>query len=274
MTLFALHGQDQSQTLASTLRRPLRSWRRTVACFLIAITVAAGAFLAQTPQFTARTDVVVIAVTGSTNAATQSDVSIDSAVQILYSDAVLGETARLLDYPGRSSGLLDDLSIDPLINSRLLQLKVSNPDARLAYRAVTMLTERFLSARLQRLTEQNEESRKELEETALSLQSQLASIGSSGLEGLQRRELAQQLGVELAEAQAAISAIDNLPPSAGFVSRQAVMPAEAYRSGRAIFLASALGLALVASAIVAPQHLRNRKQLQQLKEREKVDLHG
>lgn len=274
MTLFALHGQDQSQTLASTLRRPLRSWRRTVACFLIAITVAAGAFLAQTPQFTARTDVVVIAVTGSTNAATQSDVSIDSAVQILYSDAVLGETARLLDYPGRSSGLLDDLSIDPLINSRLLQLKVSNPDARLAYRAVTMLTERFLSARLQRLTEQNEESRKELEETALSLQSQLASIGSSGLEGLQRRELAQQLGVELAEAQAAISAIDNLPPSAGFVSRQAVMPAEAYRSGRAIFLASALGLALVASVIVAPQHLRNRKQLQQLKEREKVDLHG
>lgn len=274
MTIFSLKRLDNGQTLASTLRTVLRSPRRTIACFLLALAAAAGLYMMQVPQYTSRVDVVVIAVSGTSDAATEKDVSIDSAVQILYSDAVLGQTARVLDYPGKSSGLLDDLTIQPLINSRLLQLRISNPDAQLSYQAVNLLTENFQAARLARLNQQNAEARKALETTSESLRTQLTSMGSSELELRQRRELNRQLNAELSEAETAIAAIDSLPPSAGFISRQAVMPTEGSRSGRSVYLASALGVGLVAAVVFAPHRTQAHRLNKPFEQRQKVDIHG
>lgn len=274
MTIFSLKRLDHSQTVASTLRTVLRKPQRTVVCFILALGAATGLYMAQVPQYTSRVDVVVIAVSGTSDAATQRDVSIDSAVQILYSDAVLGQTARTLDYPGMSKGLLADLTIQPLINSRLLQLRISNSDAQLSYRAVNLLTENFLAARVERLNEQNSEARRSLETTAGALRTQLSTMGASQLELRQRRELTQQLNAELSEAETAIAAIDSLPPSAGFISRQAVLPTEASRSGRSIYLASALGVGLVAAVAFAPGKPKAHRFIEPLEERQKVDLHG
>lgn len=259
MSLLAFRRPGTRLTVAATLGRPLRSLKRTAVIVALSAAGSTGLFWAQPAEYSARIDIVVITVTGSVELATARDMSIDSAVQILYSDKVLGKTARTLDYPGRSSGLLDDLTIEPLINSRLLEVRITHEDAQLAFDAVNLLTQNFLDARNERLLESSAALRDTLQQQVQAIDSELTTLNRSSIPNLQRRQVALELSQQRSEAQATISAIDILPPSPGFISRQAIFPKTAERSGAEIFTASGLALALTASTLAAPKNRKSHR---------------
>ncbi|MCW4466156.1 hypothetical protein OK351_11665 [Glutamicibacter sp. MNS18] len=241
-----------SDTIASVLARPLHHPARTLLCFLVVFSLGGVFYLLSPAKYSARVDVVVVAITSPSQSISERDISIDSAVQILYSDAVLGQTARALDYPGRSTGLLDELTISPLINSRLLKLYVANEDARLAYDAVNLLAQNFLTERRVRLENLAEVRRGELESHTHALRNQIAELQNQQFSEADSRELRRQLSDQITDMEFAVAAIDTIPPEPGFISREAVMPTVASRPPATVYFASSLALAIVLSFIVAP----------------------
>lgn len=240
------------ETLASVAARPLYQPARTLLCFLIVFSMGTVAYLLSPAKYSARIDVVVVAITSPSQSISERDISIDSAVQILYSDAVLGETARQLNYPGRSTGLLDELTISPLINSRLLRIYVANEDPQLAYAAVNLLAQNFLDERRIRLENLGEVRRGELESHTNALRNQIAQLQNQQGSEVDSRQLRRQLSDQITDMEFAVAAIDTIPPEPGFISREAIMPTVATRAPWSVYFASSLALAVVLSFIVAP----------------------
>lgn len=251
------------ETIATVLARPLHRPARTLLCFLIVFSVGGFFYLLSPAKYSARVDVVVVAVTSPSQSISERDISIDSAVQILYSDAVLGQTARALQYPGRSRALLDDLTISPLINSRLLRLSVANEQAQLAYDAVNLLTQNFLAERRVRLENLAEVRRGELESHIQALRNQIADLQNQQFSESEERELSRQLADQITDLEFAVAAIDTIPPEPGFISREAVMPTVASRPPATVYFASSMALAIVLSFIVAPNR-RSHLSIQRL----------
>lgn len=251
-----LHTSDRTaapgETISTVLAVPLRKPLRTLSCFLIVFCLSGILYLLAPAKFSARIDVVVVAIMSPSQSISERDISIDSAVQILYSDAVLGETARELDYPGRSSGLLEDLTISPLINSRILRMYVTNEDQKLAYKAVNLLAANFLSERSTRLTNLAETRRSELESHVAGLRNQITDLQNHSFSESESRELRQQLASQITDLEFALAAIDTIPPEPGFISREAVLPSTASRPPVTVYFASALALAIVLSFIAVP----------------------
>lgn len=227
-----------------------RHWVLFLVATAISFTVGLTVHYQSAPLYTARTDVVVLAVSDlATENSRPADVSIDSAVQVLLSDRVLGETARSLEYPGRSSGLLNDMTISPIVNSRILRIYVSSLDPEVAYTAVNTLAEDFLTARrVSLLAADNRRSE--------SIQAQIKSIDLS-LEQLNNSvfltdDSATDSTAELTAERAALDtelaaiAVNVLEP--GYISHIDPVPTDSGRTGLPIFAASsvALGVALAA----------------------------
>lgn len=242
-------------TLQGVFAMPIRNPIRTFLCFVLVFLATGGLYLASPAKFTARVDVVIVAVTGTSSAISDRDVSIDSAVQILYSDSVVGQTAREIGYPGRSSGLLEDLTISPVINSRILRLYVANADPRIAFETVSLLTENFLAERGARLAQLAQIRRGELKAGLDSLTQQVTELGRSDTPITERREMLSNLSAERTQLEFAIAALDTIPPEPGFISRQPVLPTTAHRPMFASYFASALAIAITLSYAAAPNRL-------------------
>ncbi|WP_421015335.1 hypothetical protein [Glutamicibacter creatinolyticus] len=253
-SLKSRHAERRSdvETLAEVFSMPLRNPGRTLLCFIIVFCLGSAFYLMQPAKYSAQVDVVVVAVTSSSQVAADRDVSIDSAVQILYSDAVVGKTARELEYPGRSSGLLRELAISPIINSRILRLYVSNTDPQLAYRAVKLLSANFLEERLTRLESLEESRREELQAHIKVLRTEAQEQQIEDIPISERREALAESSEQISELEFALSAIDTIPPDPGFISRQAAVPDTAARPPVTVYFTSSLALAIVLSFIVAP----------------------
>ncbi|EMQ99380.1 GumC domain-containing protein [Paeniglutamicibacter gangotriensis] len=245
-------ARPQDHTVTGVFLTPLRSPLRTILCFLVVFASCAALYFSTPAKYSARMDLVVVAVTGPSQVASDRDISIDSAVQILYSDAVVGETARELNYPGRSTGLLDELSISPLINSRILRLFVANEDPHQALAAVSLLTENFLAEREARLVTLAQTRRSELQRSIDSLAQQVSDLDLTEISSADRREFLSELSNERTQLQFAIAAIDTLPPEPGFISRQATLPTTANRPSAPIYIGSSFGLAIILSFVIAP----------------------
>ncbi len=237
-----------------------KNWSIITAAILIAVVCGTVLFLNTTPKFRARTDVVVVAISDLTlEGKKASDVSIDSAVQVLLSDQVLGKTARALNYPNRSSGLIADMDISPLINSRILRIYISSPTPELAFDAVTLLTENFLAARLTSL-ENNEAAR------TATLKAQLATVQVS-LDAAKSKPA--RLGAEVDETiplllqqQAALQteliALSVSVAEPGYISHAAELPVNSARPRGMVFAGSSLAVGLLAGCTTATLMSRRR----------------
>ncbi|MBE0009082.1 MULTISPECIES: hypothetical protein [unclassified Arthrobacter] len=229
-----------------------RHWVLFVVLTTLSLTVGLTLHYQSEPRYTARTDVVVLAVSDlATESSRPADVSIDSAVQVLLSDRVLGETARALEYPGRSSGLLNDMTISPIVNSRILRIYVSSLQPEVAYNAVNTLAEDFLRARqVSLLAADNTRSE--------SIQAQIESIDLS-LEQLDNRvfltddsaaDSTAELTDERAALQTELAAIAVNVPEPGYISHMDPMPTDSGRTGLPIIAASSVALGFALAALI------------------------
>lgn len=240
------------------------NWGTIVTAVVIAMVLGTALFLNTTPKYRARTDVVVVAISDLTSEGKKaSDVSIDSAVQVLLSDQVLGETARALNYPNRSSGLIEDMDISPLINSRILRIYVSSPTPELAHDAVTLLTENFLAARLSAL--QNNEGAR-----AATLKAQLSQLQVSldaaralpDTVGTTANDTISLLTEQQASLQTELIALSVSAAEPGYVSHAAELPVLSARPRGMVFAGSALAVGLLAgcttATVLTRRHPRHR----------------
>lgn len=220
-----------------------------VACLLVGMTIE----LVLPPQYKARTDIAVVATTNlSTAGKDPRDVSIDSAVQVLLSDQVLGATARETNYPGRSSGLLDDLTISPLINSRILQLNVSAQTPQQALDAVSVLARNFLDARQKSLNAAQEDR-------IAGIRAQLAtvttSLGKPNAADQQRAAASDGSNRALtqlqSDLQAELIALTVIEPDPGYITHAGTLPTSSTRPGFVISMASSAAVGLLLGCLLA-----------------------
>lgn len=230
-----------------------RNWRLITASVIIAVLLGAALFLNTTPKYRARSDVVVVAITDLTmDGKKASDVSIDSAVQVLLSDQVLGETARSLDYPGHSSGLLADTDISPLINSRILRIYVSSPTPKMAYEAVTLLTRNFLAVRLKSLMDHEKVRSAALKAQLAQLDVSLAAARNGPANtATTRNNTVRLLTQQQATLQTELIALSISVAEPGYISHTAEFPTTASRPRGMIFAGSSLAVGLLLGCAVA-----------------------
>ena len=244
----------RTSTLASVVGRWSTHPLRTIGCLAGALALTGGLYWAQPPRYEARTDVVVAAIPAFTTQKTVADMSIDSAVRLLTSDQVLGETARELNYPGGPTGLVSDLTISPVTNSRILQLYVRNEDPQLALDAVERLTDGLLTARTDRLEREAETRRSEIAARLAAIDDELESISSGdGATTLGKPDVAR-----LVEEQTALEGervgISTLPTESGFLSRFPQVSSSPKRPYAPVYIGSGLAIGLCASWLIAPPH--------------------
>ncbi|POH74892.1 Wzz/FepE/Etk N-terminal domain-containing protein [Arthrobacter glacialis] len=228
-------------------------WRIIGSVFLVCLVGGTAAQFIVPAKFKARTDIVVVATTNlSTAGKDPQDVSIDSAVQVLLSDQVLGQTARDLNYPGRSSGLLEDLSISPLINSRILQLNVSAQTPQQALSAVSVLARNFMDAR-QKSMNIAQEAR--IQAIRAQLNAVTASLDVSTASG-QLQEVSfdgsnRALTQLQSDLQAELISLSVIEPAAGYIVHAGTLPTSSTRPGFVISLASSAAVGMLLGCLAA-----------------------
>jgi hypothetical protein len=212
-----------------------------------------------TPKFTTRIDIVVVAISDLALTGKKSaDVSIDSAVQVLLSDQVLGKTARDLQYPGRSSGLLDDMNISPLINSRILRIYVSSETRGQAQNAATTLAKNFLASRQKALEDAQAARSGAIKAQLDSISVSLAQISNSiALHDTSSAETAKALTIQRGDLQTELTALSVNKPEAGYISHAPELPATSARAGATVYAGSSLAIGLLLGAATAS--LRDRR---------------
>lgn len=222
-----------------------------VSILAASLTVGLLVFFGNEPRYTARTDVVVLAVSDLAGEASRpADVSIDSAVQVLLSDRVLGETARSLSYPGRSSGLLEDMTISPIINSRILRIYVSSLQPDDAHQAVNALAEQFLEARRSSLLAADntraDSIRAQIESVDLSLDQLSTSVRITDANSV---ESAAELTAERVALQTELAALSINELEPGYISHIDPVPTDSNRTGLPVYAASAVAVGLVIATL-------------------------
>ena len=233
------------------------NWLTSVAVMAASLAIGLGFHFTSEAEYTARTDVVVVAVSDLTlNGERTVDVSIDSAVQLLLSDRVLGQTARSLNYPGGVAGLRKDVTVSPIINSRILQLFVSAPEARIAHGAVSALADNFLKMRRDSLTA----AAKDRAKTIAAQQAVLKRSIETGVainDGPDADFDIGKLNRERVQLEAELTALNIHEPDPGYISKAAVIPESAQRQGLLVRLGSALAAGMtVACGLAALKHHR------------------
>lgn len=218
-------------------------------------------------RYTSTAHMVIVATTVDGTPERQADVSIDSALQLLRSDQVIGSVAREINHPGGPSGLNDDVTTRPIINSRILRLSVAALDPAAAQRTAAAITDRFFDVRQQGLevaalsrvagvdaelavVEAELESRYQLatEDDFLTRDESTlveTSPDTTGIRSLVTRRA--QLHGERAFLE--ISA-----PNPGYLSRPPTEPLHGNRSGLAVKVASTATLSLLAAVALAVLH--------------------
>lgn len=236
-----------------------RHWLIYLGAITACLSVALSLYFMTEPRYTARTDIVVVAVSDLPVAGvSRVDVSIDSAVQVLLSDQVLGEAARALDYPGRSSSLLHDMTISPLINSRILRIYVSSQKPEQAYNATTSLANYFLDSRRNSLESGRDIRIKSIEAQMESIDVSLEQLDSSvALTDDDAPTTRETLTTEQAILRSELTALSIANPEPGYISHLPTIPEESARAGLPIYTGSAIAVGLILASVIA--FLRDRK---------------
>lgn len=217
----------------------------------VSLLVGLGLYYLTEPQYTARTDVVV-AATPMASGGADASVSIDSVVQVLRSDEVLGEVARALNYPGGAAELRADTTITPVINSRILQVYVSSPRQNEAYDAVRTLTERFIETRRQSLF-------------ALDQSRTGTPPPATGSRMVDIRAGSMGAGPVSAAAYAGAGfpgslALPGGAPGPDYMSRAAAVSAEPARESLPVYAGSALALGLILASLIDRLRARSNRE--------------
>lgn len=254
----------------------------------VILALCAGAILHATkPQrFTSSADMVVVAtaVVGGLNA--ERDVSIDSALQLLRSDRVIGHVAREIDYPGGPLGLDADVTTRPVVNSRIVRLSVDALDPRTAQEAVTAVVERFYTVRQWGLQSAARNRAEVVEAELEAVESELArryglatdaQLPADPGADIAERPMVDigglvELRAQLYGEQAALAIAE---PNPGYVSRPPTTPTVGTRAGLAVTLSSALTVSLLAAVVTgaALDLLRGRRTVDRHPTRQGA-LHG
>lgn len=228
-------------------------WRLIAAVFLMCLVAGMAAQFMVPAKFKARTDIVVVATTNlTTEGKDTQDVSIDSAVQVLLSDRVLGKTARELNYPGRSSGLLEDLSISPLINSRILQLNVAAQTPEQALAAVSLLARNFMDARQKSMNIAQEAQIQAIGAQLKAVTASLANPTATGqLQGASLDGSNRALTQLQSDLQAELISLSVIEPAAGYIAHAGTLPTSSTRPGFVISFASSAAVGLLLGCLAA-----------------------
>lgn len=238
------------RSLADAIARWSYAPLRSLGCLALALMLTVAVYWCKPPRFEARSDIVVVAIPSFSGQSRIVDISIDSAVQLLTSDQVLGTTARALNYSGGPDGLVDDLIISPVVNSRILRLYVRNEDPDLALHAVEMLSEELLLARSTRLERSSQVRLAEINARLQAIGSELDSIDSGT--ALSSLDASALLVDERTALEGEKVSIELLPTEAGFVARAAEVSDSPKRPYAPIYAASGLALGLCLAWLVAP----------------------
>lgn len=217
-------------------------------------------------RYTSTAHMVIVATTVGDADETQEDVSIDSALQLLRSDQVMGHVARQINYPGGAGSLSDDVATRPVINSRIVRLSVSALDPPTAQRAAAALTDRFFEVRSEALTAaalariDSVDAELAVVETELAARYQLATEDDLlDLEEPVGEEVSDATGIRSlvtrrAQLHGERAFLEISAPNAGYLSRPATEPGGGSRTGLAITVSSVTTLILLAAIGLAALH--------------------
>lgn len=251
-------------------------WALLLFMLILGLVIGFALHLMSPLRYTSTAHMVIVATTVSGADETQTDVSMDSALQLLRSDQVIGEAARSVEYPGGSSALNRDLTTRPIINSRILRVSVAAVDAESARRAVTAVTDRFFEVRRQGLEaaastqEVAVEAQLDVVDSELARQYRLsADVDDTDSEqGVDEQEV-----VETAEIRRLVRMRGELhgekaylamsSPDPGYLSRPPTDPIRGGRSGLAITVTSTATLFLLAGITLGAMHQRNTRHAHQ-----------
>lgn len=226
---------------------------------------------AQPVRYTSTAHMVIVATTVSSAEDSASDVSIDSALQLLRSDQVLGHVAQEMNYPGGATALTRDLTTRPIINSRIVRLSVTALDPDVAQQATTLTAERFFDVREEGLYRaagrRAGAASDELDVVEAELDRRYGQESTGEITAEDLEELlddAPLLGpaavtdlVALrAQLHGELAAFSISEPNAGYLSRPATRSGQGARSGLAIRGTSATVLGLLGAVGAAALHGR------------------
>lgn len=225
--------------------------------------------LSKPVRYTSTAHMVIVATTVGADDETTVDVSIDSALQLLRSDQVIGQVARDIDYPGGAVALNEDVTTRPITNSRIVRLSVAARDPQTALQATLAITDRFFEVRRQGL-EAAAASRAEavdaelgVVEDELSQRYRLVPEAElmSGEESVEDQIQSDTTGIarlvtrraQLSGEKASLAMAESNP---GYLSRPPTEALQGNRSGLAITVTSVLTLTFVAAVGLAALHGR------------------
>lgn len=271
-------GVTRSGPSLQTYARFVYAYHRILILGLV-FGMAAGTavHLAQPVRYTSTAHLVIVATEVSGVSDNASDVSIDSALQLLRSDQVVGEAARAIGYPGGGAALNDDLALRPIVNSRIVRLSVAALDPELAQKAAEAMTDRFFTVRAEGLrrtaTQRASTVSLELEVVESELDRRYALDIADEEDPETEEEVDQEVdeGVELAPSGTAelvtlraqlygeLTAVDIAEHDPGYLSRPPTTPVAGGRSGLAITVSSMATIGVLIATAAAALHSRANK---------------
>lgn len=240
--------------LTNVIGRWFRSPVRTLSFLGLALALTFILYWIQPSRFEARSDVVVVAIPSFSIQGTLADMSVDSAAQLLTSDQVLGTTARTLGYPGGPDGLLSDLIISPVVNSRILRLYVRNESPDLALQAIEHLSDGLLRERSARLERTSEKRLEEIRARLAAINAEVDVITANGDISASGQEDLAILVDERTALEGEMAGIAALPTEAGFIARSAQVSADPQRPYAPVYVGSGLAVGLCVAWFAAPAH--------------------
>lgn len=223
--------------------------------------------LSMPQRYTSTAHMVIVATTLSGVSDAQTDVSIDSALQLLRSDQVVGHVARDIDYPGGPSALGRDVNTRPIINSRILRISVAALDPDAAHEATTAVVNRFFDVRKQGLVSValSQQAAVEAElavvEAELAERFQFSPEDESTLleelddgQGFMDPLGVRQLVTRQTQLQGEKAFLEISEPNPGYLSRPPTDPSQGSRTGFAVTMSSVVTLSLMAAVGIATLH--------------------
>lgn len=238
---------------------------------LIGLAVGMMVHLTQPVRYTSTAHMVILATTVSEASESETDLSIDSAIQLLRSDEVLGHAAREVSYPGGTTALMNDLRTRPIINSRIVRVSVSALEPADAQTAVNAVVERFYAVRADGLRGVAQDRAGavsgEIEAVEAELARRFGLRPSDGATAEERNgDEARSTGAGIAplvtlraQLRGELAALEIFEANPGYPSRLASAPTRGARSGFAITMASTVTLSVLAAVGMGALHqLRDR----------------
>lgn len=239
---------------------------------LVGLAIGLGAHLSQPLRYTSTTHMVIVATTVSGSEDSASEVSIDSALQLLRSDRVVGRVAQETEYPGGAAALNDDLTTRPITNSRIVRLSVTALDPDVAQETVAATSKRFFEVRAQGLV-RTAQARADAASAELDVVE--AELGRRYALDVSEELTPEELEEEARLAPAGIADLVTLraqlygelatfsisEPNPGYLSRPATRAPQGARSGFAVTVTSAATLGLLGAVGIAALHQSAKRRI-------------